>query len=359
MVLAMPGQAWERHRAPETLPPSITFPCRPERHVCENMDRFWLRRKELTVSIIPLTAWLEAEKWQVCAEGTVCERASEDKLGSPHVVILSTVSLRGGSAVHAAGEHRLFPPTTRPWARVAWVSRQRRPGRTKETPGRSLGCPWRRESPLWGPHTPSHPWELGQCQRRASSPFQGGFLPLLLRAVVQCRCHLFLWGDREETLMGQEISDTFIQAILWRIWDRYAGWCSPRIGGGWNCPFGPRKWPALSQGLFCEAKLDLGSGLPHCRMGLGWVLPLLLWGPACLLFSSMGKVEFTYLHRKMKKNCFRTSVHVHTDQTTKTDTHKFLFLHYLSGTSLYQPSWKYLIKHSCNLSPVLSWMNEN
>ena len=31
MVRAMPGQAWDRHRAPDTSPPSRMFPCRPRR----------------------------------------------------------------------------------------------------------------------------------------------------------------------------------------------------------------------------------------------------------------------------------------------------------------------------------------
>lgn len=111
-----------------------------------------------------------------------------------------------------------------------------------------------------------------------------------------------------------------------RVWDSHTDWCSPRVGGGWDCPFEARKWPPVSQGLLSKAKLDLDSVLFHCGME---------WGPGrglspkchgskapggCCLFSSKGpvcpalalagKVESTYLHRKMEeRNCFWASAH--------------------------------------------------
>lgn len=185
----------------------------------------------------------------------------------------------------------------------------------------------------WGPHTPSHPWELGQCQRRASLPFQGGFLPLLLRVVVRCRCHLFLWGDREETLMGQENSGTFIQAMLSRILDRHTGWCSPRMGGEWNCPLWGKEMAPTVTRTFLWGKTRLGSWSPPQWNGSRVDAASPPLSPACLVCFS-GKSGVHLLAQEDKEELLPDQCSSPHRPNNKNRCSQIPFSHYLS-ISLY------------------------
>lgn len=126
-----------------------------------------------------------------------------------------------------------------------------------------------------------------------------------------------------------------------RVWDSHTDWCSPRVGGVWDCPFEARKWPPVSQGLLSKAKLDLDSVLFHCGME---------WGPSrglspkcqgskapsgCCLFSSKGRVSSPCFSRKGGVHLLAQEdggeelllgqCTFHTGQTTKTDAHKLCF----------------------------------
>lgn len=83
---------------------------------------------------------------------------------------------------------------------------------------------------------------------------------------------------------------------------------------GWDCRFGARKQPPLSQGRFSETKLDLDPGLLRCGLGVGpgrgsgpgAVAPQPRGcsspppGPAGPARASVEEVEPTYSHRKKK-----------------------------------------------------------
>lgn len=130
---------------------------------------------------------------------------------------------------------------------------------------------------------------------------------------------------------------------------------------GWNCRFGARKQPPLSQGLFSEMKLDLDPGLLHWGLGVGpgrGALVHVLWlrspvgaasSPPWLPWSRprlSGRGGAHLLAQKDEESLLDQCPKQQNQKPTNSVSHYF--------SSLCLPAWQYLTGLSCNLSPVPS-----
>lgn len=133
---------------------------------------------------------------------------------------------------------------------------------------------------------------------------------------------------------------------------------------GWDCRFGARKQPPLSQGLFSETKLDLDPGLLRCGLGVGpgrGLRPRCRGSTAPRVLLSSSRPRWSRLRVSGRGGAHLLAQEDEEsllDQSPKQRSQKPTIL-CRCFSSLCQPAWQYLTGLSGNLSPVPSRMDEN